>query len=60
MNVPSKVVSVFKGFKGLISDVDSTDCPAEAMWRQLNLMVVKEGILESRGGVRELEFDILE
>jgi len=63
MNAPSggqQVVEIFKVFAGLNSNSDPTDVPNNQLWRQENMMVIKEGQLTPRGGIVELQLQVKE
>lgn len=47
-------------FNGQYSDIDPDDCPQGTMLKQHNMLSVVQGQLTSRGGLKEIELDILE
>lgn len=60
MNLRPVQFEVIGQFKGMASDCDPEDCPPETLYRQVNLMSITDGILTTRGGLKELTLDILE
>jgi len=53
-------VNVIEDFKGVFSDVEPGDTPEGHLWRQTNVLAVRNGELTSRCGLAILELDTLE
>jgi hypothetical protein len=53
-------VNLLEGFGGVFSDVDAGDVPDQKLWRQSNVMSVRNGELTTRGGLVDIELDTLE
>lgn len=54
------VVEVFKVFGGLLSNADPTDVANNQLWKQSNLLILKEGQLTPRPGIVELQMQVKE
>lgn len=53
-------VNMLEGFNGVFSDTEPGDVPDGKTWRQLNMMSIRNGEIVSRGGLVDLELDVLE
>lgn len=53
-------VDLLENFGGLFSDADPADVPEGKLWRQLNVLSIRNGELTTRGGLADLALDTLE
>jgi hypothetical protein len=53
-------VNLLEGFDGVFSDAEAGAVPDQKLWRQNNVMSVRQGELTTRGGLVLIEFDVLE
>jgi len=57
MGVGPKSVSQITQFVGLATNIDTLDMPAGGAQEQINVQGLRVGMLETRRGIREIEFD---
>lgn len=57
---PKLQVTEISKFSGQVSDVNPSDAPEGAMTQQVNMMSVVNGILTTRGGLKEITLEVLE
>lgn len=53
-------INLLENFNGVFSDAEAGDVPEGKTWRQLNMMSVRNGEVVSRGGLVDIELDVLE
>jgi hypothetical protein len=60
VNKPSPATDALEVFRGTYSNADQQDIPPGHFFRMVNMMVIKQGELTTRGGLREVTLEVLE